>query len=427
MTRRVKAAPHPLPPHERVTLKNGLGLVLVPDHRLPVMALSLMIRSGAALDGAGAEGLASLTASLLNQGSKRRNARELAEAVDDLGASYSATAGWDSTSITLQGLSTDAGAMLDLLSELALEPAFPPQEFQLMRRRRLHRLARSMDSPAVVADWTLMAHLFHGHPYGFPRAGTGRSLARLPHPSVEQFHLQHYVPNDSLLAVAGDFEMEPTLGRIRQAFGSWSGKAPSPAAPPSPVAPESPQVILVHEGDLTQAQVRWGHGAPHRAHSSHDAAGLMNDPLGGGGFSSRLMQRIRSQKGLTYGISSGFDARALAGCFRVSTFTPHASVVEVLSDMETIISQYRQSGPEAEELDAARDRLTGGYPLQFETASQVAGHLLEMELYGLPEEDLRSYPLRLASVSREEIARLARDLLHPRPDVIVAAGNADRI
>ncbi len=413
------------PPHRRSRLSGGLGLLAVGGAPLPAVAASLLVRGGGgAADPQGRGGLAALTAALLDKGSRRRGAEALAVAVDDLGATCSAAAGWDSASVTLLGLAGDLPRLLELLAEIALEPAFPPDEFAILRDRRLHALARSLDHAATMADWTFVHHLFAGGPYGRPLAGTAASVAALGVSEVEAFHQARFAPAESVLAVAGQLDGEEAARQAERVLGGWSAPSAAPVPVADALAHAGRRVVLVDRPDLSQAQIRWGHPGLRRADPRFDAAELINDPLGGGGFSSRLLQEIRSRQGLTYGVHSSFDGRLHGGAFLISTYTPTGSVAQVLGEIDGIVEAYRDHGPTAAELDAAKDRFLGGYPLRFETPAQVAGQLLELDLYGLPADGLETYQDRLEGVSLSAATALAGELLRPEDALVVVVGDA---
>jgi zinc protease len=410
------------PAFRRRTLANGLTVLVIADERVPAISLTLMAAGGGATDPAGRGGTATLTAGLLNKGSRHRDADTLAEAIDDLGASFAARTGRDSSTVSLAGLAEDFPSMLDLLAEIALEPVFPEDEFEILRQRRLHGLTRSLDQPAAVADWVFARGLFPDHPYGPPLAGTAATVAAIEATDPSAWHRQRFAPGNCCLAVAGAVASDKALAAVEKRFAGWQSPTPDELAFPRATAPAR-RILLVDRPEAPQAQIRWGHHGLARSDRRHDAAEMVNDVLGGGGFSSRLMQTIRSEKGLTYGIHSGFDARLHAGPFLVSTFTPTASVGEVLTDIDNLVGAFRDQGPTAEELDAACRRLVGGYPLQFETATQVAGQLLERELYNLPEDDLETYQDRMLAVDTAEAAHLAHELMDPARALAVVVGD----
>jgi zinc protease len=414
------------PDHRRSVLDNGLTVLGIPNRRVPAVVFSLLVRGGAAHDGP-RPGSASLTGGLLNKGTRRHSAEELALAIESLGASYSSTTGRESHHVTLMGLSEDAGTLLDLLAEIVREPVFSAGEFEILRTRRLHAVTRALDQPSTVADWTFEGRLFQGDPYEHPVVGTVRTLSRLAAGDPAGHHQATFRPGEAILAAAGDLDPDWLARRAESAFASWPAAGPVAPVTAPPPASAGRRVLLVHREDLTQAQIRWGHLGLDRRHPEYDTVKVMNDVLGGGGFSSRLMQRIRSEKGLTYGIHSAFEGRLRPGPFSISTFTPNESVPEMLEEIETLLGRYREEGPTEEELQATRSRFVGGYPLQFETPGQVAGRLLEIELFGLPADTIETYQDRIESVEVDDVRRAARAFLHPEQATIVIAGNADAV
>ena len=269
------------PVHRRRHLDNGLTVLIIEDHRLPAISLTLLLPAGGAADPAGQAGTASMVAGLLDKGSRRRDADSLAVAIDDLGASYSARGGRDSTVVSLAGLSEDFMDLLGLLGEIALEPTFPASEFQLLRQRRLHALTRAMDQAATVADWTFSRGLYGEHPYGPPLSGTATSISALVESAPAAWHGQHFAPAGSCLAIAGAIPADEALKAATDIFDRWQGTRPPQASHPDP-APGDRRILLVDRPDSPQAQIRWGHLGISRRDPRHDAADLVNDVLGGG-------------------------------------------------------------------------------------------------------------------------------------------------
>lgn len=416
----------PRPAFRRRQLDNGLTILIIEDERVPAISISLMAHAGGSMDPAGRAGTASLAAGLMNKGSRQRDAEALALAVDDLGATFGARTGRDSTLVNIAGLSEDFHALLGLLAEITLEPTYPEDEFNLLRQRRLNSLTRALDDPSTLADWAFSLALFKEHPYGAPLAGTASSVAAIHADDPAVWHQRAFTPANCCLAIAGATPAEEVLKAVQKAFGSWVGDPMGEVQFPE-VEPVTSRLLLVDRQEAPQAQIRWGHMGLARRDPRHDAADLVNDVLGGGGFSSRLMQTIRSEKGLTYGIHSGFSARRQPGPFLVSTFTPTDSVAEVLDDIHRLVKDFRDHGPSQKELDDACRRLVGGYPLQFETATQVAGQLLELEFYGLAKDSLETYQDRMLALTLSDAATLARDLLQPESALAVVVGDTQSL
>lgn len=412
-------------PHRRVALANGLEVIVVESRNRPVISIDLLLRAGSGWDPEGGEGCASLTAGLLNQGSRRRDADEMAAAIDRLGAIFSAASGLDALRLGIAGLRDDFSAMLDLIAEMALAPTFAPEAFERMRARHLNALSRAVDHPAILADWTFLLHLFARHPYGHPPRGLAPTVARLAAGDVAAFHARHFAPAGSFLAIAGGATAEEAVRAVEGVFGAWTGSRPE-TDPPPPVGLAA-KIVTVHRPGLTQAQIRWGHAGLPRSAPEYDAAVVMNYSLGGGGFSSRLMKRIRSERGLTYGIQSALEGHVLAGSFVISTSTPSESVDQVLQDIVEIVEAYRAHGPTAEELAAAKARMAGGYPLLLETPAQAAGRLLDAAFHGLPEDSVETYPRRVQDLRPAEVAAIAGRLLQPEGALLVLVGDMERL
>jgi zinc protease len=227
---------------------------------------------------------------------------------------------------------------------------------------------------------------------------------------------------------AGDFEHADLERRVREAFGSWpSGSVPEPVATPSLPAPRARRIVVVDKPELSQARIIVSHEGLTRADPQRTAAGLMNAVLGGSGFSSRLMKRVRAEEGLTYGVYSGFGLRRATGPFLVDTFTKVATARETLDLVLSEIERMRSEPPDAKELADAKSLQVGSFALSLETSGQVVTSLVNLDVYGLPEDSLDTFRTRVRAVSQQQVATLARELLHPERAAIVLLGPAEEL
>jgi zinc protease len=416
-----------LPPVHRTTLPNGLSVLIVEHHELPTVAMNLSIRSGSGTNPLDHAGLAGMVADMLLLGTSTRSADEIAEQVDAIGALLVAEAGWDSSSLSASGLSADLGTLLELLADLASKPTFPDAELDLLKQRLVNELKTKLDNPSWVANDAYSALLFPSHPYGLPPDGTIHSVRTTSRDDLVRFHAAHYSPANALLVIVGDVSPEETRQAVAKSFGRWKkgAKRSSPVARASP--PKGLRIALVDRPDLTQSQIRIGHLGVARSTPDWFPLQVANYILGGGGFSSRLLDRIRVQKGYTYGLRSVFSARFSTGPFTISTFTPHATVPEVIQETLDVIREFQQKGPEEKELADAKNFYVSGYPQSFETPARIASALIEVELYGLGEGYIESYQDRIAAVTAKDVRRVAKTYFDTKNLIILAVTKADAV
>jgi zinc protease len=306
-----------------------------------------------------------------------------------------------------------------------LRPRFDPREALRARSERQAQLESAKDDPATLVSWHTARALSPGHRYGAPAEGTSESVARFDAAQARDLHRQYFVPNDAVLAAVGDVEADEVIARAEKIFGAWPrGPVMPPGDPPPAQVPPARRVVVVDRPELVQARVVIAHEGIARTDPDRVAAGLLNSVIGGSGFSSRLMARIRSEAGLTYSVGSGFSLRRSPGPFAVSTFT---RVPEVRRMIDLLLSEQdraRTQPPDEAELAPARTLAVGEFSLGLETSEAVMASLVELDVYALPEDGLDTYRGRVRAVSESEIAALAQRLLHPERSVIVLVGPA---
>lgn len=412
----------------RTRLANGLEVLVLEDHGLPWLQLGATARRGAGIERPEEAGLAALTAEVMQRGAGARDALALARVVDDLGASLGVTAGWDSTSVRLSGLSRDRATLFEVLADVTRRPRFEPLEVQRARAEQRAGLDKAREDPSTLASWHLDEALYPGHRYGLPAEGTPRTVADLDAGALRAFHRRVFVPGNVVVHAVGDVDAEAFVDDVREAFGDWAeGPLPEPAPPPPAQAPPARRIVVVDRPDLGQTQLRLGHEGIARDDPRRIPAQLVNTVLGGGGFNSRLMQTVRADEGLTYGIGSGFDQRRRPGPFQVGTFTRNAEVGRVVRLVLDEIEALREIPIPPDELEAATSLRSGRFALALETSGAVAESLIDLDVYGMPAELLDTYRTRLRAVTPEEAAEVARALLHPGRVAIVAVGPAEEL
>jgi zinc protease len=305
-----------VPDPERRTLANGMEVMYVRRPQLPVVSAALVVRgAGTAEDPAALPGLATFTADMLDEGAAGRSALELADAIDNLGASLTTYAGWDAAGANLYVLRTNFDAALQLMADVIVRPDFPDSEVQRLRDQRLTNLARARDEPAQIAFNAFQSLVFGGqHPYG--RVQTTAATRTLERPAVARFHAERFRPEAATLVLVGDVDPAVHHAVVERAFGAWRGAGSAVAAVTLPVSPEvaGTRIFLIDKPGAAQSEIRIGHPGVARNHPDFYAIQVMNTLLGGS-FTSRLNNNLRETHGYTYGAGSGFAMRMGAGPF----------------------------------------------------------------------------------------------------------------
>ncbi len=412
-----------IPPASERVLPNGLTLLAVEYHAVPIVVFHLLIAGGAAYDPAGKEGVAALTADLIRQGTDRRSAEELAREIEFLGGGLAGDAGRDFSMVSGEFLSKDIDAGLDLFADVALHPAFRPDEFRRAQGLALAGIVAARENASAIADRCFQAYLYGGHPYGHPSEGDERTVRRLTVADVRNFYTHHYDPRGAVLVVIGDASVADLATKVERAFAGWQpggGAAPT-LAPPTRVRGRN--LLLVDKADAKQTHLRIGNTAIGRSDPDYVPAGVTSTILGGG-LGSRLIDELRVKRSLTYGAWSVFAARRVLGDFRVGTFTKVETTGEALGLTLDMLRRYADDGATPDELARSQSLLTGQYPRQLETPGALAARLAELQAYGLPRSDLATYPERVTATSLEDVRRIAKRWMPTDDAAIVVVGPA---
>ena len=417
-----------LPPITRATFDNGLRVLIVEYHELPLVEFHLIVGAGAAQDPPGKGGLAALTAGTLTRGTGKLSADELARAIESLGGRITATPGTDGTIVTAEFLSPDFAAGLDLLRQVLLDPAFARDEVRRRRDVQAAGIVAALEDASAIADECFAGFLYGSHPYGRPIEGLSATVPKLGRGDVADFYERWYRPNDTILVLVGDvFAAEATV-RLREAFGAWRPRPDAlavRAAPPSRLTAR--RVLLVDKPDATQTQIRLGNVAIARNDPAYVPAVVANTILGGG-FTSQLIEELRIKRSLTYSAWSMFAARLAGGDFRLGTFTKTPTTTETLALALSVEGEFRSHAPARERLAKAKTYLRGQFPLRIESPDALAARLAEAEFNALGPEELATYRARVAAVTPEQAAEVAGKLMPPPEAVaIVVVGKAAEI
>jgi len=417
--------PFHFPPFLRRTLANGLEVLAARQPGVPLLSLELMVPGGGQHDPLDQAGLATLTASAIDEGTRRHTAMQIAAHMEGLGGYFSTGADWDEGYLGVAVLSRHRQAGLDLLAEVLTEPTFPESEIERLRKQRLSELLRRRQDPSTAADETLHRVIYGGTPYGNPLIGTEETVEVLGREALVAFYQRCYTVRGAALIAVGDLDPDEIVRAAEAAFGGASHEAP-PAPEIRAVPLEGISVHIVDRPGASQTELRLGHAGVARRDPDFIPLIVLNTILGGK-FTSRINMNLRERHGYTYGATSRFTARLQAGPFTVdaavSTESTGAAAREVLAELRRI----REELVEPWEMEETRSYILGVFPYTFQTINDLAKRLENLSVHRLPDDYYPRYLERLAAMQREEILEVARRHLHPENLAIVAVGPAEEL
>jgi zinc protease len=419
--------PLSLPQVVERTLDNGLRILVVEHHELPIADMIMVVKSGNEEDPNRREGLASLTAAMLDEGVRGRTALQIADQVGFLGIELTTASGWDASRVTLHTPTSVLDSAFALFADVVLRPTFPAKELDRLRKERLTSILQQRDRGPVIADLAYNSILFgEDHPYGRAQQGTEASVKAITRAEVQNFYTQHYRPNNSVLVVVGDVRVDDVVARANRAFGAWQrGNIPASRVRPSQPSNAATTVFLIDKPGAPQSSFRIGSIGVARATQDYVPLMVMNTILGGA-FTSRLNNNLRETKGYTYGAGSAFDMRQTEG-----PFTARAEIVREKSDSALIefmkeLRNIREPVP-AQELEKAKRYLQLGLPAQFETTQDIAFRLLPLAQYDLPLDYFNSYAEKIGAVTAADVQRVAQQYVRPDNFSVVVVGDLKSI
>jgi zinc protease len=416
-----------LPQPVEKTLANGLRVIVVPKHDIPLVAARLLVKTGGAADPADRDGLASLTATVLTRGTKTKSAEQIARGVEALGATLISDAGWDSTSIDLSVMSSNLNPAMAYVADVARNATFAKDEFERERAQAVDGLQVAMTEPRPVAGMVASRLIFGDAPYGHNLGGTVVSLGKIGRTDLVQFHATHYRPDNAVLVLAGDVKAEDAFKLAEAQFGSWKNVGRASARPGRAEArPTSkPRVVVIDMPESGQAAVVVGRTGIRRSDPAYLSAQVANSVLGAG-YSSRLNQEIRIKRGLSYGAGSSFEPRVDVGPFTARTETKHESAAEVAGIMVGEMSQLSAAAVPEAELTPRKAALIGGFAQSLETTSGIVTRVSSLALYGLPLSDINRYVSGVQAVTAADVQKFAASNMGGKDVNVVVAGDASK-
>ncbi len=403
---------------KRIVTENVIILLILERPSLPIVSIDALVRAGSLYDPNDKAGLANLTASLLDEGTKKRSSTQIADAVDFIGADLSAKATEDYMTANLRVLKKDVDAGFDLLSDILINPVFDAKDVERVRKNVLGGILAEKDQPQAVADRAFRSIIFGEHPYRNPVIGREETVPKITRDEIVSFHQTYYAPNNLILSIVGDLTEKEAVALVKKYFGKWERKQILFPRVGPPASFQTKKMELIDK-DLTQASVVLGHIGIDRENPDYYAVTVMNYILGGGGFSSRMMADIRDNKGLVYSIYSMFDANRFPGEFAVNLQTRSKSTNEAIEGALAEIQKIRSAPVTDTELNEAKAYLVGSFPLRMETTARLASLLSAIEYYQLGLDYFEKYPSYINRVTKDDVLRVARKYLDPEHYALV--------
>jgi zinc protease len=422
-----KIKPFRFPHFLRTRLPNGLAVLAARHSELPLVSMELLLPAGGQCDPEAQSGLASLTAAVLDEGTRRRSAMEIAAAAERLGGYFATGADWDVGFLATGLLAQNRAAALELLADAAFHPTFPTAEVERLQRQRLAEILRRTQDPSALADDRFLRVLYEGTAYAHPLIGEEGSLAALDREALVDFYQQHYGLDGAALIAVGDFDPEELLREAESAF-STGGPALQPAPPPDIRPPARPgiSVHIVDRAGAAQTELRLGHPSVSRSHPDYPSLVVFNGLLGGK-FTSRINLNLRERHGYTYGASSRFSGRMGPGPFTVNAAVATESTGPAAREILFELRRIREELVEPEELTETQSYLVGVFPYTMQTIGDLAKRLETLAVFGLPDDYYTRHLERIAGVTREDVLDVACRHVDPERVAIVAVGPAEAL
>lgn len=411
---------------ERQVLDNGLTLLVASRRALPIVTVNVTVEAGSLWEPEAQAGLAYLTASLLTRGTASLTATQIDEAVDFIGASLSSGADRDSSDLSLSVLRKDLPTGLKLLADVLLHPAFHHGEIARKVQEIRAALRKRQEDPGEVALEAFNELVFGRHPYGRPLEGTDESLSSITRDEVVRFYRDHYSPERTIITVVGDVEPKEITAQLRELFNPWPKRKGAAERAGEPVRLRGKAFVKKIDRGVTQANIILGHQGIRRDNPDFYAVTVMNYILGGGGFSSRLVERIREEKGWAYDVHSYFSPGLERGAFQVGLQTKNENAGPAVGEVLRELRRIRDQGVTDQELADAKAYLTGSFPLRLDTNSKLAGLISTVEYYKLGLDYADRYRTLIEAVTKEEVLRVARAYLTPDQYVLVVVADQGR-
>ena len=410
------------PEFERIQLSNGLKLIYAYRNDLPLVNLNLCIRPSVLLDPPGKEGLANITAALMDEGTAKRSSTQTAEDLEMIGAQLDIHADWKAVYLELNTLEWHLEQAVEIFSDIAVNPAFPQHEFDRIKKELIAERMRAHDNAARVSAERFTGFLYKDLRYAVPVEGTKESIENLQLEDVQKFFKTHFLPSRAVLIAAGSVDKEKITALAEKYFGGWQGMEEAVLPDLKFNEPDETEVYLIDKPGAAQCELRMGHLGIERSNPDYYAVTLMNEILGGF-FLSRINMNLREKHAYTYGANSGFTFRPGKGPFSVSAAVHNKNIADAVREVLYEIRRLQDEPVGAEELENARGQLIEVFPIAFETIEQTALGLANIFVSDLEDDYYHTFREKIAAISSSDVQKAAQKYLHPDQTIVVVCGS----
>lgn len=409
----------------RVTLDNGVTVIVKANHTNPTVSMLVGVRTGAYVDPAGKEGTAALCARVLDRGTPTRSADQIADDLDGRGASLSVVAGRHQTALAATCLSEDFASVLALTADVARNPVFAEKEIATRRETLITSIRQEEDNPASMAGDAFMKALYGEHPYGRKVRGSVESVETIRREDLVRFHRDGFEPSAVTVVIVGDVDERAAVEAVSRSFGDWKGHAGNtrnPIVVPEASTSASRQLVSVPMPDKSQADVVYGCLGIRRSDHDYTAMSVMNNALGQYAIGGKLGDSIRERQGMAYYVYSSLDATIGQGPFLIRAGVAGANVERTIASIDAELNAVVEQGFTQQEIDESKSYMIGSLPRQLETNAGIASFLLSCDMFDLGlDYDVR-LPGLLSAVTKDAANRAAKRLLDPSRATIAVAG-----
>ena len=415
----------PEPEVAKKKLANGLNVAVISNREVPMLTMVLGIRSGSWTEQK--PGVAAMAMSMLAQGTKNRNAKQMAEILESNAISLAGSASMDTASITGSALADKADLAMELLADMARNPVFPKEEYNILSSQTLVGLAISTKTPEYLADREFRRRIYGTHPYARTETGEVSDVRAIKVEDMKEWFAANVRPDNCTLYLAGDINSDAGFALVEKYLGDWNadGELNLPALPALPEINET-QILLYDRPGSEQSQIRVGHVSISRTDSDYSKAMVMSSILGGS-FNSRLNKAIRVDKGLTYGARGGLAARRFAGEFQISTFSKTVSTADTIQVILDVVKTMQDENPTETELQDTKTFVTGSFAGDRETPEATVGDLWLLETQSLPSNYQKLFLGDVTKTTADQVKTVAGKLIRRQGLVIVVVGEAEKI
>jgi predicted Zn-dependent peptidase len=414
-----------LPPHEKIVLKNGLTLLVMEKHGVPIVSFNAIVKAGSAAEPADQAGLAGITAGLLRKGTQKRTAQQFASDIDFIGGSFDANSDFDYSNVSAEFLTKDLDRGLDIFSDALLHASFPQAEVDKLLAQSIDGVKAAKDQAEAVIFNYYDGYLFGTHPYARP-GGDELTLKKIRRDAIVKFYQTYYVPSNTILAVAGEFNAAELKKKLEDAFGAWPAKAAPAVSIPETIPVKGKRLLLVDKPDATQTYFAMGNVGATANDPDRFTIRVVNTAFGGT-FASLLNTALRIESGYTYGASSFFQNQKAAGPFILYSFTKNETTAPAIDLALKVLDDLHKNGLTATQLDTAKKYIKGQFPPRIETSGQLAARIAVSEFYGLDDNEINQLEARIDAVTLESAKQTIEKHFPKENMVFVLIGKASEI